>query len=230
MRIYTVYGEEFVPRFSFPIKGSFTGRDLIPIDLSVNSGLREEDYMTLEGLQNYVFGKIKKAGALGGYGGYAEKRAIYRKSGVFTSETDWRSIHLGLDIWFPAGTEVCAPLPGKVYGFGNNDAKGDYGPTIILEHVLGNESFHTLYGHLSEDSLEGLSVGKMILRGESFARLGRPAENVDWPPHLHFQVIKDLHGNRSDYPGVCFESEKEVYMKNCPNPIDFFEGFEGLLS
>ncbi|RYZ44700.1 MAG: peptidase M23, partial [Chitinophagaceae bacterium] len=38
-----------------------------------------------------------------------------------------------------------------------------------------------------------------------------------WPPHLHFQIIKDMHGWKGDYPGVCRFSEKEAYLQNCPD-------------
>lgn len=230
MRKYTVYGEEFVPKFSFPIKGKFTPRDLAPIDLSMNTlSQAGRDISTLEGLDNYVSDTIRKAKGLGAYGGYAEKRDLYKRSHVFTSLEDWRSIHLGIDFWFPSGTEVCAPLPGKVYGFANNSARGDYGPTVVLEHILGNEHFFTLYGHLSRTSLEGIREGQMIMRGQVFATLGTPDENVDWPPHLHFQIINDLQGNRSDYPGVCFENDREFYLQNCPDPVEFFGGFGKLL-
>lgn len=47
---------------------------------------------------------------------------------------------------------------------------------------------------------------------------GEPAENGDWPPHLHFQVIHDMEFKKGDYPGVCSISERERYLKNCPDP------------
>lgn len=231
MKKYVVYGEEFFPKVSFPIKGKFSRKDLIPVDLSVsNPELDEQETSTLEGLNDFIFGQIKESNARGGFGGYGEKRAIYKKSSVFTDSDDWRSIHLGIDFWFPTGTAVCAPIPGRVHSFKNNSAPGDYGPTIILEHVLGNDKIFSLYGHLSAHSLENIKVGQMILRGEIFAHLGSPEENVDWPPHLHFQLIRDLEGKEGDYPGVCFENEREKYLKNCPDPIVFFGGFSTLLN
>jgi hypothetical protein len=46
---------------------------------------------------------------------------------------------------------------------------------------------------------------------------GQPKENGNWPPHLHFQVIKDIRIKDGDYPGVCATSEKKKYLTNCPD-------------
>jgi hypothetical protein len=43
------------------------------------------------------------------------------------------------------------------------------------------------------------------------------AENGNWPPHLHFQLIIDMQGMKGDYPGVCKFSERERYLANCPD-------------
>lgn len=231
MKKYIVYGEEFYPKFSFPIKGKFKKKDLLKIDLSTKSSLLKADAeKTLESLDNLVFGKINSAGAKGAYGGYAEKRNLYERSTVFATNEAYRNIHLGIDFWFPAGTPVCAPLPGRIHSFKDNNSSGDYGPTIILEHVLGNEKFYSLFGHLSRSSLETISTGQLVSRGEVFGYLGSPDENVHWPPHLHFQLIYDLNEKEGDFPGVCFESEKKKYLKNCPNPIEIFGGFDGMIS
>ncbi|CAN0606544.1 unnamed protein product, partial [Ectocarpus sp. 12 AP-2014] len=95
---------------------------------------------------------------------------------------------------------------------------GDYGPTIILEHTLHHITFYTLYGHLSIESLIGLFKGKVFKAGETLAKLGTPDINVNYAPHLHFQIIKDLEGNEADYPGVCALENLQHYKFNCPNP------------
>ena len=230
MKKYTIYGEEFFPKFSFPIKGKFKKTDLIPLDLSdQNDELDESITKSVKSFQDHIFRKISSAQAKGAYGGYGERRSLYRRSQVFQTIEKWRNVHLGLDIWFPAGTAVCAPMPGRIHSFQNTSEKGDYGPTIILEHHIGNEKIYSLYGHLSLRSLEGIEIGQMILRGEIFAHLGHPDENVDWPPHLHFQLIYDIQNKTGDYPGVCHADEREFYLKNCPNPSDFFNGFDGII-
>lgn len=159
-----------------------------------------------------------------GIGGYNEDRVLYRRSELFAGE-EARSIHLGIDIWGPAGTPVYAPLGGMVHSFAFNDNFGDYGATIILLHQLETISFYTLYGHLSVADLSKVQQGAYISRGQVVGHFGEPKENGNWPPHLHFQVIEDLELKEGDYPGVCKPSEAAYYLMNCPNPTPLL-GFE----
>lgn len=157
------------------------------------------------------------AGYKYGIGGYNEDRILYRRSTHFAAEEP-RTVHLGIDVWAAAGTKVYAPLGGVVHSFAFNNNFGDYGATIILQHQLDGIVFHTLYGHVSLKDLGGLQEGRFINRGELIAHFGAPAENGDWPPHLHFQVIEDMELKEGDYPGVCSKSEREKYLYNCPDP------------
>jgi very-short-patch-repair endonuclease len=129
-----------------------------------------------------------------------------------------RRLHLGVDIWGPVDTPIYAPLEGAVHSFGFNDAYGDYGATLILQHEVNGLLFHTLYGHLSLKSIQDKQEGQEIEKGAWIASFGDIAENGNWPPHLHFQVILDMQGNKGDYPGVCRFSEREQYLNNCPDP------------
>ncbi len=218
----TIYEEEYLPKTSLPIKGAFEKGDFLKLDLSAdNPLLQSEEIRTVEGLQNHISGQLKAAHAKCGFGGYGEKRDLYQRSAHFSATDAWRSIHLGVDFWMPAGTKVRATLPGKVHSFRDNDNPGDYGSTIILQHHIGNEVIHSLYGHLSRPSLAGLEVGQLVVRGEMIGRLGEPFENRAWPPHLHFQLIKDMGDFRGDYPGVCTAAERDRYLLNCPDPISY---------
>lgn len=192
----------------------------IPIDLSVtNSALDKIDLSNPYETEDFINDYLKKNNALVAYGGYDEERNLYKGSSIFSSTTiEARSIHLGVDFWAKACTEVRAPLNGKVHSFKNNTMKGDYGPTIILEHTINKITFYTLYGHLSIASLDGMYIGKEIKKGTNFAKLGVVEENVNYAPHLHFQVIQNLQGNAGDYPGVCTKKERAAYLKNCPDP------------
>lgn len=165
----------------------------------------------------WVEAKRVNAGAKFGIGGYDEYREIYSRSDHFNG-TEPRRLHLGVDIWGPAGTPVYAPVEGSVHSFKNNIGFGDYGPTIILKHTIEGLVFHSLYGHLSVASLENLSVGQTIEKGQQIATFGNEAENGGWPPHLHFQLIKNMGDYVGDYPGVCKLSERGIYLDNCPDP------------
>lgn len=150
-------------------------------------------------------------------GGYNEHRGIYRGSALFGAAEEPRVIHLGVDVWTAAGTPLAAPLPAVVHSFADNHNFGDYGATIILEHA---GPCWTLWGHLARRSLEGLTAGRPIARGQVFAWLGEPHENGGWPPHLHLQRITDLLGKAGDYPGVAKLSERERWLQLCPDPAD----------
>lgn len=184
---------------------------------SRNKNLSKIDLSNEYSFCGYIESELKKHGAIAGVGGYGEQRVVYDRSSVFAGDEP-RTIHLGLDIWTKAGTTILAPLAGLIHSFQVNPVSGDYGPTIILEHSLDEYKFYTLYGHLSTGSLENLKVGQAFQKGDVIAHLGEYYENVHWPPHLHFQIIKDLEGKKGDYPGVAKPSEKSQYLENCPDP------------
>jgi len=192
---------------------------LVQLDLSKdNQALATIDLNDEKAFSSFIFDQLRDDQV--GYGGYGEERALYSRSDLFEGEEP-RTIHLGIDLWTAAGTPVHAPLDGVVHSFDNRAIHGDYGPVIILEHQLGKVKLFSLYGHLSLNSLEGKKVGQVIRQGEQFAWLGVYKENFHWPPHLHFQLMWDLEGNRGDYPGVASASEAKGYLSNCPNPEYF---------
>lgn len=194
--------------------------DYTPLDLSVsNTNLNKELVSNSNHFQEYIntYMAIRKAKVA--YGGYNEQRGIYKRSTHFNNtNTEERDIHLGIDLWVNANSKVYTPLDGDVFGFSNNAGFGNYGPTIILKHNIKNTVFYTLYGHLSLESLSGLTNGKSFIKGDKIASLGTAEVNGDYPPHLHFQIIKDIGNWKNDYPGVCSQSEREIYLSNCPNP------------
>lgn len=175
----------------------------------------------------YLFGRIVAQGTPFGIGRYDEDRVLYRHSPLFDSHVEQRSIHLGIDLFVAEGTPVHAPLAGAVHSFADNDRLGDYGPTVILEHRLDGIRFFTLYGHLARPSLEPLEPGAQVARAEQFAWVGDHRENGGWPPHLHFQIIRDLEGWRGDFPGVAAASERSRWLHRCPDP-NLILGIPGL--
>jgi peptidoglycan LD-endopeptidase LytH len=188
---------------------------LYPLDLSVaNSSLAETTYGDLDRFCAFINETLRRSGARYLVGGYGELRKIYSFSHHFDGDAEPRRLHLGLDVWGPAGTEVYSIAAGRLHSAAWNGAKGDYGGTVIVQH----EGRHTLYGHLSKGSIKGKQKGDIVQAGDLIGTLGVPSENGGWPPHLHFQVILDMQGMEGDYPGVCRQSEKDLYLANCPDP------------
>ncbi|PLX10099.1 MAG: peptidase M23 [Marinilabiliales bacterium] len=193
--------------------------DIFRLDLSVdNEELHQIDLSSTNKLGEYINSRIKKSNKKLAVGGYAEDRLIYRKSSHFGKDEDARTIHLGIDIWCNEKTGIYSPIDGIIHSFKNNTNFGDYGPTIILQHSIGEYTFYTLYGHLSKNSLSRLAVGNKVSKGDKIAELGDDTENGNWPPHLHFQLIREMGDNYGDFPGVCSKKEKEKYLRICPNP------------
>jgi murein DD-endopeptidase MepM/ murein hydrolase activator NlpD len=183
-----------------------------------NKNLLSLDLTETTVFSDYVFGVMLSQNQYVGIGGYDENRIIYREREHFTGQENERSIHLGTDIWAEAGEPVYAPLDAEVHSFAFNDNPGDYGPTIILKHILENTPFYTLYGHLSLESLEGLSLGKRISASEKLASIGSFPTNGGWPPHLHFQVISEIGDYKGDFPGVSSLADRAYYLGICPDP------------
>ncbi|WP_299123606.1 peptidoglycan DD-metalloendopeptidase family protein [uncultured Winogradskyella sp.] len=203
------------------IDPSISKCDYVPLDLSINnSELKAVDISSSDALEYFIWNHIKNHNTKAAYGGYLEKRGIYERSNYFNElnpDTE-RNIHLGLDIWIEANTPIYAPLTGSIHSFKNNTNHGDYGPTIVLKHSIENFEFYTLYGHLSVVSIEDLKIGVELKQGERIATLGTAEVNGDYPPHLHFQIIKDIQDYIGDYPGVSNQLDLEFYKVNCPNP------------
>ena len=202
------------------IDSSIEYTDYVLLNLSANHTDQLDLNLTSATVfEEFIENHLSKNNAKVAFGGYLETRNLYKRSTVFKNEvSDERNIHIGLDLWIKAGTSVLAALDGKIHSFQNNTALGDYGPTIILEHSIDNNSFYTLYGHLDLESLVGKKVGQIVKKGEVLAKLGAPPINGDYAPHLHFQIIKDLQNKNGDYPGVCSKNDLKFYTENCPNP------------
>lgn len=215
----TLLLQQHQPEISPVVNLDLNAENVTRLDFSeANPLLSLENLKDTQTFNEVVNQMLREKSADVGVGGYLEHRVIYRRSGLFQELSEARSLHLGIDIWAPAGTPVFAPLPAIVHSFQDNANFGDYGPTIILQHELEGTVFYTLYGHLNRAYLEGLTVGKAIKKGEKIAAFGPYPENGDWPPHLHFQVMADMQGLHGDYPGVCKPSEKEIFAAICPNP------------
>jgi murein DD-endopeptidase MepM/ murein hydrolase activator NlpD len=212
-KLLAVTGKGPISILDFPI-AKYT-----PLNLSVSNGkLKHLDLSDPSQCQRYIDIVLGKDGASVAFGGYLEKRALYRNYQNFLREVEPRNIHLGIDFWAKADSRVLTPVDGIVHSFKNNASDGDYGPTIILAHNISGFTFYTLYGHLSLESLRNLFIGKVFRQGELLAKLGATDINVNYAPHLHFQVIMDLGVFKGDYPGVSSTTDLGFYARNCPDP------------
>ncbi len=200
------------------------GKAVFPLDLSVGS----------QDLGNYVnyddpvlFSRritrlLEDHNADFGYGGYNETRPVYTTDDFATEGNygpRWRTVHLGIDVWGPAQTPVLAPYDGVVHSVGVDPTQHGYGNVIVLEHEQAGHRFYTLYGHLSAASTAGIQAGTQVQSGDEIAWFGTPDENGNWPPHLHFQVMRDMLGFVGDFPGVAYPEEAEAWLWLCPEVV-----------
>jgi 4-aminobutyrate aminotransferase-like enzyme/Ser/Thr protein kinase RdoA (MazF antagonist) len=164
---------------------------------------------------------IAETGASFAVGGYLEARALY-SSAAFEGPMagdERRTIHLGVDVFGPAGSSVRAPLPGVIHAWADNRGPLDYGPVILLKHLTAaGDEFFTLYGHLSRESLTDLQEGKPIAAGDAFATIGTHDVNGGWVPHLHFQIITDLMELGCHFQGVSRPGEVHIRRVFSPDP------------
>lgn len=207
--------------------------EIHPLDLSIASDFlkNKEDFHNLklfaeklEELQQKVPTKIIA-------GGYLEKRNLYT-SDIYQRATETgiekRDVHLGLDFWLPKNTPVHAILDGEVVCVTDDSHHKGYGGLLILKHQLNDFHFYTLYGHNTVNSVLKHPVGKRIKKGAQIAVLADASENGDWVPHLHFEIMLTLLDYTTDFPGVAFESEIEIWKSICPDPNLLFklDGFK----
>jgi murein DD-endopeptidase MepM/ murein hydrolase activator NlpD len=153
-----------------------------------------------------------------GLGLYGENRTVYATPQFADAASpERRTIHLGIDVFAPAGTPVYAPLPGRVKHLTYNSDPLDYGHTLILEHDLGGTRFFTLYGHLAA-TLPGLHPTGTVQAGQVIAHLGDWPENGGWAPHIHFQIITDLLATCGNFFGVGHASLHDIWSDISPDP------------
>ena len=152
-----------------------------------------------------------------GLGLYGENRTVYATPQFAdAASSERRTIHLGIDVFAPAGTPVHAPLPGKVRHLTYNADPLDYGHTLILEHDLGGTRVFTLYGHLAA-TLPSLHPTVDVQAGQIIAHLGDWPENGGWAPHIHVQIITDLLATSGNFFGVGHASLMDVWRDISPD-------------
>jgi murein DD-endopeptidase MepM/ murein hydrolase activator NlpD len=188
------------------------------------TGLRPDMPAFSDPAFDHWFASHQSQGIRYGLGLYGENRTVYATPQFADAASpERRTIHLGIDVFAPAGTPVFAPLPGRVKHLTYNADPLDYGHTLILEHDLNGHIFHTLYGHLAA-TLPGLhptgtDKAGTVEAGQIIAHLGNWPENGSWAPHIHFQIITDLLAQTGgNFFGVGHVSLRDVWSDISPDP------------
>jgi 4-aminobutyrate aminotransferase-like enzyme/Ser/Thr protein kinase RdoA (MazF antagonist) len=167
---------------------------------------------------------MRKHGFTLGLGPWGERRIIYTApffESVLTEGTR-RNVHLGLDIFAPAGAEMFTPLAATVVAATINPEPQDYGGLILLEHEPEpGLRFWTLWGHLDHASVRERHIGERLEAGAFVARLGDYDENGGWVPHVHLQLSTVAYEDVSIIPGVGEEAFVPVWEDLYPRPYDF---------
>lgn len=120
-------------------------------------------------------------------------------AGSISSHYGWRThpisgvkkLHAGTDIAVGTGTPLKAAASGVV---STAQTMGGYGNVIMITHVIGGESYTTVYAHLNSISV---SPGQSVQEGEVIGATGNTGDSTG--PHLHFEVyIGGWSGSKSN--------------------------------
>lgn len=169
-----------------------------------------------------IAAQLRDAGVDVALGRYAEPRPIYTDAafGGPRPNDARRTVHLGIDVFAPAGTAVTTPLPAVVHDVDVCEGHLDYGGLVVLRHE-GPDGviFGTLYGHLDPASIEQLALGQRLEPGDAFAELGDKSVNGGWPPHLHLQLLAADPRGLPDVPrGVADPDDLAAHRLVYPDP------------
>ncbi|PHR72849.1 MAG: peptidase M23 [Lutibacter sp.] len=210
------------------IFSSISNNEAHSLDLSVSSKWigHEEEFNDLDVFQFKINQLQKTIPTKIIAGGYLEPRALYTSTAydkIGNKGRESRSIHLGIDYWLPTHTPIHTLLDGEVVIAVNDEGDKEYGGLVVLKHRVEGFEFYTLYGHLSITSATKHKTGDLIKKGAKIAELGSPSENGNWASHLHFQVLLSLFDYTSDFPGVTYYSQIDVWKSICPNPNLLFK-------
>lgn len=143
------------------------------------------------------------------------------RRGMYTAElfqgSEPRTVHMGIDLGGPVGTEIYAPWEGEIFDQRYHPEAGNYGGTLVLRFEFGATTLFALFGHIAKASLTKRAVGAKVMRGDCIAWIGDESENGGWPPHLHFQ-ISTVEPKDCDMPGVVAASQRETALLIYPDP------------
>jgi len=92
--------------------------------------------------------------------------------------------HRGVDLTPGLGAEVHAVAAGTVRIA--TEAGGDYGVTVLIDHVIDGQVVSTRYGHMQYGSLR-VKQGDTVTAGQVLGAVGQTGKATG--PHLHLEVL-----------------------------------------
>jgi 4-aminobutyrate aminotransferase-like enzyme/Ser/Thr protein kinase RdoA (MazF antagonist) len=158
-----------------------------------------------------------------GIGPWGEDRPVY-SSDAFQSvfaPGQRRSLHLGLDLFAPAGTDIRTPLDATVVDLYETDIPLDYGHAVMLRHAVDGVVFFSLWGHLSEATVRARRIGEALKAGDVIGQMGGTTENGNWQPHVHIQLTTYQPDRAADVIGAGEPGYRAVWEELFPNPMHF---------
>jgi len=198
------------------------------LDLSVSSTFvgHQKDFNNLDLFQFKIEQLQKEVPTKILAGGYLEPRNLYTSTeydtvGNYGNQS--RTIHIGVDFWLPENTPVHALFDGEVVIVENDIGDKEYGGLVVLKHQQKDFCFYTLYGHNTAKSVLKHKLGAIIKKGTQVAALANYPENGNWAPHLHFEITLSLLNYKTDFPGVAYFNQIDVWKSLCPDPNLLFK-------
>lgn len=98
--------------------------------------------------------------------------------------SQFASPHRGVDLTPGAGAEVHAVAAGTVRIA--TEAGGDYGVTVLIDHIIDGQLVSTRYGHMQYGSLR-VEQGEQVTAGQVLGKVGETGKATG--PHLHLEVL-----------------------------------------
>lgn len=92
--------------------------------------------------------------------------------------------HRGVDLTPGVGADIHAVAGGTVRIA--TESGGDYGVTVVIDHVIDGELISTRYGHMQYDSLQ-VEVGDTVTPGQVIGNVGSTGRSTG--AHLHLEVL-----------------------------------------
>lgn len=97
---------------------------------------------------------------------------------------EFSSAHSGVDLTPGAGAEIHAVAAGTVRIA--TESGGDYGVTVVIDHVINGQVVSTRYGHMQYGSLQ-VTQGQRVTAGQIIGKVGQTGKVTG--PHLHLEVL-----------------------------------------